>query len=178
MLPPLTPFFLPPSPLPPLPLSGCVRRVGCSGGTATPTIIRDGPHGRMTKTPYGTASAAALAATEEEECDGCNGADPQRRLDDSLLCLADGILLRLIVATLAGAPSTALGSTAIMTMSMPAINIGALFIGREDREGDNGSGVTTEDDDDTNTEAGGYAPLGRAFREEEDDNEDDGDEQG
>ncbi len=33
-----------------------------------------------------------------------------------------------------------------------------LFIGREDREGDNGSSVATEeDDDDTNSEAGGYA---------------------
>jgi len=38
---------------------------------------------------------------EEEECDGCDGADPQRRLDDSLLHLADGILLRLIAATTA-----------------------------------------------------------------------------
>ena len=43
--------------------------------------------------------------------------------------------------------------------------------------GDDGSGVATEDDDDTDAEAGGYARLGRAFREEEDDNED-GDEQG
>ncbi len=39
---------------------------------------------------------------------------------------------------------------------MHAINIGALFIGREDWEGDDGSGVATEDDDDTNAEAGGY----------------------
>ena len=70
---------------------------------------------------------------------------------------------------------------------MPGIDIGALFIGREDREGDNGSGVATEDDDDTDVEVGvgtrflgGCPPptLGRAFREEEDDNEDDGDEQG
>ena len=42
--------------------------------------------------------AAAAAATEEEECDGCDSADPRRRLDDSLLRLADGILLRSIVA--------------------------------------------------------------------------------
>jgi hypothetical protein len=62
-------------------------------------------------------------------------------------------------------------------MSMPVIDIVALFIGREDREGDNGSGVATEDDDDTDAEAGGYARLGRAFWEEEDDNED-GDKQG
>ena len=71
---------------------------------------------------------------------------------------------------------------------MPAIDIGALYIGWEDREGDNGSGVLTEDDDDTDAEAGGvrarflggHPPptLGRAFREEEGDNEDDGDEQG
>ena len=40
---------------------------------------------------------------------------------------------------------------------MPAIHIGALFIGREDREGNDGSGVTTEDDDDTDVETGGYA---------------------
>ncbi len=57
------------------------------------------------------------------------------------------------------------------------IDIGALFIGREDREGDDGSGVAMEDDDDTDAEAGGYARLGRAFREEKDDNKD-GDEQG
>jgi hypothetical protein len=62
-------------------------------------------------------------------------------------------------------------------MSMPVIDIVALFIGREDREGDNGSGDATEDDDDTDVEAGGYARLGRAFWEEEDDNED-RDEQG
>jgi hypothetical protein len=61
---------------------------------------------------------------------------------------------------------------------MPEIDIGALFIGREDREGDNGSGITTEDDDDTDAEAGGYVRLGRAFQEEEDDIKDNGDEQG
>ncbi len=103
LLPPPTPFFPLPSPLPPLPLSGCVRRAGCSGGTATPAVIRDGPNGRTTETHYyGTASAATAAATEEEECDGCNGADPQRRLDDFLLRLADGILLLTIVAKVAG----------------------------------------------------------------------------
>ena len=40
---------------------------------------------------------------------------------------------------------------------MPLINIGALFIGREDREGNDGSGIPKEDDDDTGAEAGGYA---------------------
>ena len=60
---------------------------------------------------------------------------------------------------------------------MPVIDIGAMFIGREDREGDDSSGVATDDDDNTVTEAGEYARLGRAFREEEDNNKD-GDEQG
>jgi hypothetical protein len=40
---------------------------------------------------------------------------------------------------------------------MPVINIGVLFIGREDREGNDSSGVATEDDDDTDAETGGYA---------------------
>ena len=40
---------------------------------------------------------------------------------------------------------------------MPAILIGALFIGREDREGNDGSGIMMEDDKDTDVEAGGYA---------------------
>ena len=84
----------------------------------------------------------ASAATEKEECDGCNG-DPRHRLDNSLLRLVDGILLRSIVAMTAGVAAT------------PVIDIGALFIGREDREGDDGSGIATEDDDDTNVEAGG-----------------------
>ena len=38
---------------------------------------------------------------------------------------------------------------------MPGINIGVLFIGREDREGNNDSSVATEDDDDTDVEAWG-----------------------
>jgi hypothetical protein len=40
---------------------------------------------------------------------------------------------------------------------MPAIDIGALFIGRDDREGDDGSGIATEDDYNTDVEVGGYA---------------------
>ena len=48
-------------------------------------------------------------------------------------------------------------SPATATASMPVINIGALFIGREDQEGNDGSGIATEDDDDTDAEAGGYA---------------------
>jgi hypothetical protein len=107
-----------------------------------------------------------LASTEEEECDGCDGADPRRRLDNSLLRLADGILLRSILAKAAGAAATAVGSTDIVTMLMPLIDIGTLFIGREDREGDVGSSVVTEDDDDTDAEVGGYARLGRAFWQE------------
>ena len=79
-------------------------------------------------------------------------------------------------------------SPATAMMAMPAINIGALFIGREDWEGADGSGVATEDEDDTNAEGGGVRTqflggcppptLGRAFWEKEDDNRDDGDEQG
>ena len=38
--------------------------------------------------------------TEEEECNGCDGADPRRRLDDSLLRLADGILLHVDAKTI------------------------------------------------------------------------------
>jgi len=38
---------------------------------------------------------------------------------------------------------------------MHVINIGVLFIGREVWEGNDGSGVVTEDDNDTDAEAGG-----------------------
>ena len=48
-------------------------------------------------------------------------------------------------------------SPATVTTLMPAIHIGALFIGREDREGDDSSSVAMEDDDGTDTEVGGYA---------------------
>ena len=48
-------------------------------------------------------------------------------------------------------------SPATVTTSMPGIDIGALFIGQEDREGNDGSGIMTEDDNDTNVEGGGYA---------------------
>jgi hypothetical protein len=68
LLPPPTPFFLMPSPLPLSLLSGCVRCAGRSGSTS-----------RTTTTCYGTATAAALATAEgmeEEECDGCDGANP------------------------------------------------------------------------------------------------------
>ena len=40
---------------------------------------------------------------------------------------------------------------------MPAIDIDALLIGREDQEGNNGSGFVTKDDDDTDGKAGGYS---------------------
>ncbi len=78
------------------------------------------------QTCYGTASLAAspaAEATEEEEYDGCDGANPRRRLDDTLLSLADEILLRSIVAMTAGTVATAVGSTATATMSMPAIDV-------------------------------------------------------
>jgi hypothetical protein len=73
---------------------------------------------------------------------------------------------------------------------MPAIDIGALFIGQENWEGNGGSGIAKEDDDDTDTEAGGVRvrarflggrpvpTLRRAFWEEEDNNKDNGDKQG
>jgi hypothetical protein len=40
---------------------------------------------------------------------------------------------------------------------MPTIDVSALLIGREEREGDNGSGVATEDDGDADAEVGEYA---------------------
>ena len=71
---------------------------------------------------------------------------------------------------------------------MHVINIGVLFIGREVWEGNDGSGVVTEDDNDTDAKAGGVhahflggrppPTLGGAFWEEEEDNKDDGDKQG
>ena len=111
----------------------------------------------MTKTLDGTPAATTTATeatattTEEEKCDGCGGAAPRRRLDNSLLSLVEGILLLSIAVTTVGA---AAGSPATATTSMPAIDIIVLFIGRVDREGDDSSGVTTEDDDGANTEAG------------------------
>jgi pseudouridine-5'-phosphate glycosidase len=65
----------------------------------------------------------AVEATEEEEYNGCNGADPQCRLDDTLLSMVDGILLRSVVATTAGAAATAVGSTVTVTMLMSAIDV-------------------------------------------------------
>ena len=50
---------------------------------------------------------ATVMATEEEKCDGCDGADPRRRLDGSLLILANGILLHSIAATTMGAAAAA-----------------------------------------------------------------------
>jgi hypothetical protein len=67
-----------------------------------------------------------MEATKEEEYDRCDGADPQRRLDDALLSLADGILLRSIIAMTAGAAATAVGSTATVKVSMPAIDVCAV----------------------------------------------------
>ena len=72
-----------------------------------PSGAMDPKAAALTKTRGGTAAATATAtaatatamATEEEECNGCDSADPRHCLDDSLLCLADGILLRLIAAT-------------------------------------------------------------------------------
>jgi hypothetical protein len=55
-----------------------------------------------------------------------------------------------------GAAARQRRSPATATTSIPAIDIGALFIGREDQEGDDGIGIATEDDHDTDVEAGGY----------------------
>ncbi len=68
-------------------------------------------------------SVAVTEVTDEEEYDGCDGANPRRRLDNAFLSLADVILLRLIVATTVSATATAVGSTATTTMLMPAINV-------------------------------------------------------
>ena len=73
---------------------------------------------------------AAAEATEEEEHDGCDGANLRRHLDNALLSLADGILLRLIVTMTAGAAATAVRFTATLTMSMPTINVVAVIRGR------------------------------------------------
>jgi hypothetical protein len=122
---------------------------------------------------------------EEKEYNGWEGADHRHHLDNALLCLADGILLRLIAVTTVGAAAAAAaGSPVIATTSMPAIDVGALFIGREEREGNNGSGVTTEDDDDADAKVVEYArdylevaqpTLGGAFWEEDHNSQDDGD---
>ena len=68
-----------------------------------PSGVTDPTAAALTKTHDGTAAATAMATaamvTEEEECDRCNGADPQRHMDDSLLHLADRILLCSITVT-------------------------------------------------------------------------------
>ena len=106
-----------------------------------------------TKTRNSTTLAAemamALVALEEEEYDRCNSTDPRRRLDDDLLRLADGILLCLIAAMIGERGG-------IGGESMPTIDISALFIGREEQEGNNGSNVTTEDDNSADVESGEY----------------------
>ena len=90
---------------------------------------------------------------EEEDYDGCDGADPRHCLDGTLLSLADGILLRSIIATTAGAAATAVGSTKTRCPQ----SMSWRFIGWEDLEGDNGNSVRMEDDDFSDAEAGEYA---------------------
>ena len=74
-----------------------------------------------------------------------------------------------------------------MTTLMPGIDIDTLFIGREDQEGDMAAALQRRMMMTPTWKRGvgarflgGRPPptLGRAFREEEDDNEDDGDTQG
>ena len=105
-----------------------------------------------------TAATAAMVmamatstAMEEEECDGCEGADPQRRLDNSLLRLVEVCLIAVMTV---GTVVRRQWSQATATTSMPVIDIGTLFIRREDREGNGGSGAVTEDVNDANAEAG------------------------
>jgi len=74
-----------------------------------PSGATDPTAAALTKTHVGTAAATATAmamavtatvmGAEEEECDGCDGADPRHRLDDSLFHQADGIHLCLIATT-------------------------------------------------------------------------------
>jgi hypothetical protein len=129
------------------------RRTLQYGGIAAPAVGRNGPNSRsddkdIQRTAAATATATTMA-TEEEECDGYDGTDPRCHLDDSLHILANRILLRSIAATTVVA--------AVAAESGDRNDIGALFIGREDREGNDGSGIATEDEDDTDTEAVGYA---------------------
>jgi hypothetical protein len=71
-------------------------------------------------------ASVVTEATEEEDYDRCDGVDPRRCLDEAILSLTDGILLRSIVVTTAGAAATAVRSTATATMSMPAIDVVAI----------------------------------------------------
>ena len=115
------------------------------------------------KTRNGTTFVAAMAtatatAMEDEEYNEWEGTNPQRRLDDALLRLADEIILRSIAVMMVGAATAAAaGSPAIAPTLMPVINVGELFIGREEKEGNDGSGIATEDNDDADAEVGEYA---------------------
>jgi hypothetical protein len=60
-----------------------------------------------------------------------------------------------------GAAARRRRSPATAMTSMPAIDIGALFIGRDDREGDDGSGIATEDDYNTDVTWGGTRAISR-----------------
>jgi len=97
-----------------------------------PSGVTDPMAAVTTKNRGGTAFAAVTvtaAAKEEEEYDGWEGAHPRHHLDDALLCLNDRILLRSIAAMTVGAVAAG-GSPSIATMSMPAIDVGVLFIWR------------------------------------------------
>ena len=104
-----------------------------------------------------TVAMATAMATEEEECDKCNGADPRRRLDDFLLRQADGILLRSIATTTAlrhgGGGDKDRDGVDAWDQHWHVVH------GWEDWEGDDGSGVATEDDDDTDVGAGGTRTI-------------------
>ena len=63
----------------------------------------------------------------------------------------------MITAMTVGAAARQWWSPATATTLMPAIDIGTLFIGWEDREDNGGGGVAMEDDDNADVEAGEYA---------------------
>ena len=67
-----------------------------------------------------------------------------------------GVATAGVAAVGATAVAAAAGSPAITTTLMPAIDVGALIIGREEWERDYSGNVTMEDDDDANVEAGEY----------------------
>jgi len=129
-----------------------------AGAPAAPLLplsgVMDPTATALTKTHDGTTSAAARVTAlvmEEEEYNEWEGANPRRRLDDTLFRLADRILLHWIAAMPVG-----MVAAAMTVAGMPAIDVGALFIGQEEPEGNAGSGVATEDNDDADMEAGKY----------------------
>ena len=99
-----------------------------------PPVAMDPTAAATTNTCNGTALAAVevmAEATEEEVYDGCYGTNSQCHLNDTLLGMGDGILLRLIVVATGGAKAAAAvaaaaalaGSMATVRMLMPTIKL-------------------------------------------------------